>query len=98
MKEVKINAALNGFIVDVGCKKMVYTDISSVLRDLREYLGDWDKKEKEICETALNKRLLRCSTSSRASITTGTAAAFFSEPLQFQLPGSQNSIFVVRDK
>ena len=58
MKEVKINAALNGFIIDVGCKKMVYTDISSLLKDLREYLKDWDKKEKEIYETALNKRLL----------------------------------------
>jgi len=58
MKEVKINAVLNGFTVKVGCQTMVYTDIPSLIKDMRGYLKDWDKKEKEILDGALNKKLV----------------------------------------
>ena len=57
MKELKINAVLNGFTVKVGCQTVVYTDIPTLVKDLREYFKDWDKKEKELVAGALNKRL-----------------------------------------
>lgn len=59
MRTVTIDAALNGFIVKVGCQTLVYSDRRTLLDDLDAYMADPAKKEADMRETALNKRLLQ---------------------------------------
>ena len=41
----------NGFVVRVGCGLFVYNSLRSMLKDLREYLSDPQKFEKEYNES-----------------------------------------------
>ena len=59
MRTVTIDAALNGFIAKVGCQTLVYSDRKTLLDDLDAYMADPKKKEADMRETALNKRLLQ---------------------------------------
>ena len=44
---IEISASENeGFIVQVGCSRLCYTDKKLLLRDLEEYLNDPEKVEK----------------------------------------------------
>jgi hypothetical protein len=58
MRPIKIEAVLNGWVVSVGCQKMVYSLAGSLLKDLGEYMLDPEAKEKSVGEYAVNRRLL----------------------------------------
>lgn len=55
MREVKIKPVLNGFIVEVGCQKLVYNSIEVLAADLVKYQKDPVAVEKEFQEKAVNK-------------------------------------------
>ena len=57
MRTVTIDAALNGFIVHVGCQTLVFNSAAILLKELDEYLADPGKKEAEARKTALHKQL-----------------------------------------
>ncbi len=50
MREVKINAVMNGFIVNVGCQTLVYQDKLTLLLELRNYLENPEQVEKQYIE------------------------------------------------
>jgi len=63
MRNVKIRAVLNGWIVDVGCQILVYEGKEGrerLLKDLKEYMMDPSDKEKHMTATAVNKHLMDC--------------------------------------
>ena len=37
IREIKINPVLNGFVVDIGCQKIVFTDAKLMAKKLVEY-------------------------------------------------------------
>lgn len=47
MREIRINKALNGYIVNVGCQTLVFTDIGEVCTELTRYAAEPEKVEKE---------------------------------------------------
>lgn len=56
MQQVKINPVTNGYLVQVGCKTVVFENRENMLSELRRYLTDPDEvmkeyieKEKEFC-------------------------------------------------
>ncbi len=57
MKEIHIQPVLNGFIVKVGCTKVVFTDIISLTAELQRYHRNPEQVEKEYLENAINKRM-----------------------------------------
>ena len=59
MRSVTVNAVLNGWMVQVGCQTLVYTDPDKLTGDLRDYLRDPKAKETVVIESAVNKRLLQ---------------------------------------
>ena len=59
MRSVTVNAVLNGWTVQCGCQTLVYMDPDKLVGDLRDYLNDPKAKEKEVIESAVNKRLLQ---------------------------------------
>ena len=59
MRSVTVNAVLNGWMVQVGCQTLVYTDPDKLTGDLRDYLRDPKAKETAVIESAVNKRLLQ---------------------------------------
>ena len=56
MKDIKIHAVLNGYVVKVGCQKVVFTDLDVMLGELRAYLKAPvpEDFEKEWLEHSLN--------------------------------------------
>ena len=44
---VQIKACSNGFMVDVGCKTVVFEDLERMIGELRRYYADPDVVEKE---------------------------------------------------
>jgi len=59
MRSVTVNAVLNGWMVQIGCQTLVYTDPDKLTGDLRDYLRDPKAKEAAVIESAVNKRLLQ---------------------------------------
>ena len=59
MRNVMVNAVLNGWTVQCGCQTLVYTDPDKLVGDLRDYLNDPKAKEKAVIESAVNRRLLQ---------------------------------------
>lgn len=55
MREVIITPALNGFIVRVGCKTLVFESIAMVCQELSRYQHRPEEVEKEYIEHAINK-------------------------------------------
>ena len=55
MKDVLISPVLNGWIVTVGCSKVVFTQKMVLLAELDRYMGNPDEVEKEYMEKAVNK-------------------------------------------
>lgn len=58
MRQVTINAVLNGWAVVVGCQTLVYRDKAELLADLSDYMDNPQVKEKAIIEKAVNRRLM----------------------------------------
>ena len=55
MRTVKIEPALNGFIVTIGCTRVVFTDIKTLCTELRRYQENPDEVEGEYTRLAINK-------------------------------------------
>jgi hypothetical protein len=55
MKEIHIQPVMNGFIVKVGCTKVVFTDIDGLCRDLKRYHLNPESVEAEYQKEAINK-------------------------------------------
>jgi hypothetical protein len=49
-RDIHINKVVNGIVVLVGCKHFVFTDIETMLDELRKYLCNPRKTEKEYME------------------------------------------------
>lgn len=50
MRDVKISACMNGFIVRVGCQTLVFTSALELLTALREYLANPEQVERNFVE------------------------------------------------
>lgn len=55
IREIQIRAALNGFVVNVGCQTLVFTSKSDLLSQLTEYLNNPKDTEKNFVATACNR-------------------------------------------
>ena len=49
MNPVNIQKAVNGYIVNVGCKTFVFTEVDGMIADLSGYLEDPQKMVQEYC-------------------------------------------------
>lgn len=58
MKPINIEPALNGFICQVGCQRVVFTSRVEMLRELDKYLLHPDEVEKEYRQNAIHRHLL----------------------------------------
>ena len=56
LRTIKINAVLNGFVVDVGCQKLVYTSVDSLLQDLKDYLTNPKEVEARFIKDSINTK------------------------------------------
>lgn len=57
MRTITIRPALNGWIVDVGCQVIVFTDKEVMLKELSDYIDDPQGVEKRYIANAVNKDL-----------------------------------------
>ena len=55
MREIKISPVLNGWIVNVGCGTVVFTDIKKMTGELIRYYAAPEKVENEYMRDAINK-------------------------------------------
>ena len=55
MRKVVIEPVSNGFIVTVGCQKLVFNSIDILCGELKRYQANPEQVEKEYQATALNK-------------------------------------------
>lgn len=58
IRQIKINAVLNGFIVTVGCQVVVFNTTREMLEAIEDYLNDPIEVEKTYRAEALNSDLL----------------------------------------
>lgn len=56
IRNVTIQACLNGFIVSVGCQTLAFTSVDDLTVKLAGYLRDPEKAEKEFLKDAINRR------------------------------------------
>lgn len=54
IRDIRIKAALNGFIVECGCQTLVAESVERLISGIRAYLLDPKKVENEWMTTALN--------------------------------------------
>lgn len=54
-----ITPVLNGFIVEVGCQKIVFTNLTILGQELVRYYAAPERVEREYVECAINKQLLK---------------------------------------
>ena len=54
-REIIIKPVLNGYVCDVGCQRVVFTDKQTMLTQLSEYLDKPEEVEKRFIERAVNK-------------------------------------------
>ena len=55
MREVIIRPVMNGFVVQVGCQQLVFTDIDDVARSLVAYQQNPEAIEKDFTAHQVNK-------------------------------------------
>ena len=55
MKDIKIKPALNGWIVEVGCKKVVFNSLREMTNEIEAYIKDPEEKEKHYIDNAVNE-------------------------------------------
>ena len=58
MYDVTIKPALNGYVVRVGCQRLVFTDIETVLTELRTYLQKPEETEENYKFNSLNSAIM----------------------------------------
>ncbi|MFZ2281867.1 MAG: hypothetical protein WAW39_28970 [Prosthecobacter sp.] len=51
LRNIQIRPVLNGFLLNVGCQELAYTDTNKLLGDLGDYLRNPEDTEKRIIET-----------------------------------------------
>ena len=54
-RELRIIPVLNGWIVDVGCQRVVFTDREVMAREMMEYYRNPDETEKRYMANAVNR-------------------------------------------
>ena len=50
IRDIRISSASNGYVVQVGCTTLLFTDMEAFLRELRAYLTDPNRAEKTFLE------------------------------------------------
>lgn len=55
MQIITIEPVLNGFIVTVGCQRVVFTTLTTMLTEIVRYQASPQEVEKEYISNALNK-------------------------------------------
>lgn len=50
LRNIQIRPVLNGFLLNVGCQELAYTDTNKLLGDLGDYLRNPEETEKRIIE------------------------------------------------
>lgn len=56
-REITITPVLNGFVVQVGCQRVVFDSVKDMTSQIKRYYKNPDQIEKEFVEHALNKTL-----------------------------------------
>lgn len=56
IRNITIQACLNGFIVSVGCQTLAFTSVDELTVKLAGYLREPEKAEKEFLKEAINRR------------------------------------------
>ena len=56
IRDVTIKAVMNGFLVTVGCQKLVFTDVRSLLANLNEYYTSPEQKERMMIQSSINAK------------------------------------------
>lgn len=87
IREIKIKAALNGYIATVGCQTLVFNERAVMLKELDAYLEKPDETEKRYREQAVNRDLL--------NIPTATAALNEASPANEAAPSGAGSLGVL---
>jgi len=59
MHNISIVPVLNGYLCNVGCQSIVFSNPDHLLHELRRYLIDPEAVEGEYRNTSLNRRLLK---------------------------------------
>ncbi len=56
MKDIKIKPVLNGFIVKIGCQRIVFTSLADMTKELKRYYGAKkpDEVEKDWLDNSIN--------------------------------------------
>jgi hypothetical protein len=54
IREIKINAALNGFIVNVGCQTVVFNDAKKMCEEILTYVTKPNETEKKYVTKSIN--------------------------------------------
>ena len=58
MRDVTIKPALNGYVVRLGCQRVVFNDRAQMLRALDDYLENPREVERTYLEKSINSRQL----------------------------------------
>ena len=82
MRDVTIKAALNGYVVRLGCQRVVFTDRALMLRALDDYLSAPEKVESQYMFGSINSKQLGFERSNR-NVESGTVASC-AETLSYQ--------------
>jgi len=56
IRDIKIKAVLNGFIVECGCQTIVFNNIDELTVELNRYLNSPDKVEKYWMSNSINSK------------------------------------------
>lgn len=56
-RPVNISIVLNGYVAIVGCQTIVFNDLDCLLTNLKVYLQDPDKAEKQFLVGAKNRKI-----------------------------------------
>lgn len=56
IRDVKISAVLNGWVVRVGCQTLVFEDLEVMLKEVGAYLTDPDGIQEAYRENAVNAK------------------------------------------
>ena len=70
IREIKIKAVLNGYVVNVGCQTLVFQSRQALISELDSYLDQPDLVEKRYRDTALNKDILNVPAPQEATANT----------------------------
>lgn len=54
LREIRITPVLNGWIVRIGCQKVVFDDLAKMTKEIGEYFVNPDRAEKRYRAEAVN--------------------------------------------